>query len=203
MVYKNEQNQAASPASNCFTFEQMNIITNSIKLWMEYAFWMRALINSTISQPERQTYVAGKLFNGVIPEFYTLFEFYYGAQLAKTFMTLFTNFTTGIWGLVTALKSNNKEEINKQTVQLYHSADELANFLARINAYYSADQWKSYFYEAIRLVIDEATSIISKNFAKEVEVSDSMANLVMSMGDYMSRGILAGAYPTARTPPAR
>ena len=106
-------------------------------------------------------------------------------------------------GVAAALKNNNQDEINNQTVQLYRSADELANFLARINVYFNADQWKNLFYQAARLAIDEAVSILNKDFGKEVQISDSMANLAMLMGNYMARGILAGSYPAAQTPTAR
>lgn len=196
MVLKILQGQAPLQQSGCITFEQMNVITGLNKLWMEYAFWMRALINSTLNDSEREGFIADKLFNGVMLDFFNLFELYYGAQLAKTFMDLFTNFATGSWGLIRALKNNNPEEINAQTVQLNRRADELADFLAQINVYYSADQWRYLFYQAIRLIADEALSIINKDFEREIEVSDSMANLAMLMGDYTARGLLAGFYPS-------
>jgi hypothetical protein len=197
MVLKILQDQAPLPQAGCITFEQMNIITNLNKLWMEYAFWMRALINSTLIDSEREGFIADKLFNGVMLDFFNLFEFYYGAQLAQTFMNLFTNFATGAWGLLRALKNNNEAEINAQTVQLNQRANELADFFAQINVYYSADQWRYLFYQAIRLIIDEALSIINKDFDKEIEISDSMANLAMLMGDYTARGLLAGLYQPA------
>lgn len=191
MVNKDQQEQAPFPDSGCFTFEQLNVMTNSNKLWMEYAFWVRALLNAVISEPEKEPYIADKLFNGVIPEYFILFEFYYGTQLAETFRSLFTNFAAGAWGLVRALESSNEEAINVQTTQLYQIVDELADFLAQLNTYYSAEEWKEFFYRAIELIIDETLALIQKNFQREVEISDSMANLAMQMGSYMANGIIS------------
>lgn len=191
MIYKSQDN--ALPETRYITFEQMNIITNSNKLWMEFAFWVRALIESVIRDPERESVIANKLFEDVIKEFYILFEFYYGTQLAQQFMNLLTNFTTGIWRLVEALKNNNTEQVNEYTMQLYQTADDLARFLAQINLYYDESQWRNLFYQAIRLVIDEATSLLSNDFEREVEVSSSMADLVTLMGNYMARGIISGS----------
>ena len=191
MIYKSQDN--ALPETRYITFEQMNIITNSNKLWMEFAFWVRALIESVIRDPERESVIANKLFEDVIKEFYILFEFYYGTQLAQQFMNLLTNFTTGIWRLVEALKNNNTEQVNEYTMQLYQTADDLARFLAQINLYYDESQWRNLFYQSIRLVIDEATSLLSNDFEREVEVSGSMADLVTLMGNYMARGIISGS----------
>jgi hypothetical protein len=193
MAYRKQQERmpAAEPGPGCYTFEQMNIMTNSNRLWMEYAFWMRALIDSTAIGSEREEYIAGKLFDDLMQEYFLLFEFYYGTQLARTFRSLFTNFASGAWGLVRAIKSNNAEEINAQTVQLYQRADELSDFLGRINPYYNANEWKNFFYQAIELVIDEALSVINKDYAREIEISDSMADLSMLMGNYMAGGLLA------------
>ena len=199
MIYRKQQEQTPLPGSGCITFEQMNIMTNSNRLWMEYAFWMRALINAAISDPEREEYIAGKLFNGVMLEYFLLFEFYYGTRLAETFRSLFTNFASGAWGLVRAIKSNNEAAINAQTRQLYQSADQLSDFLGQLNSYYDANEWKNFFYQAIQLIIDEALSIINKDFAREIEISDSMADLAMLMGNYMGNGILAGSNPPAKT----
>lgn len=199
MIYKNESIRTLFPGKNYITFEQMNIINNSNKLWMEFAFWMRSLIYTTIRDPVRQTFVANKLFNGVALEYYILFEFYYGTELAKQFMNLFTNYITGAWRLVEALRNNNTEEVNTQTVLLYQGADNLAAFLAKVNLYYSEEQWKNLLYQSIQLIIDEAIAISREDFEKEIEISSSMADLVMIIGDYMARGIIAGSLPIDQT----
>lgn len=186
------QNNSLSP-TQYITFEQMNIITNSNKLWMEFAYWVRALIYSTIKDTERQPFIANKLFEGVVRDFHTLFEFYYGTQLALQFMDLFTNFITGIWRITEALKSNNPEEADTYTAQLYQTVESLAKFLAQINLYYDEDQWRSLLYQAVRLVIDEAASILSNDFEKEIDVSSSMADLAIMIGNYMARGIISGS----------
>lgn len=191
MVNKFQNN--ALPEMQHITFEQMNIITNSNKLWMEFAYWVRALIYSTIKDPERQQFIANKLFEGVAAEFYTLFEFYYGTQLAQRFMNLFTNFMTGIWRIAEALKSNAPDQVNAYTAQLYQTVDSLAKFLAQINLYYEEDQWRNLLFQAVKLAIDETTSILSNDFQKEIEVSSSMADLSIMLGNYMAGGIISGS----------
>ena len=193
MVKKSQNN--TSPGTQYITFEQMNIITNSNKLWMEFAYWVRALIYSTIKDPERQQFIATKLFEGVVVEFYTLFEFYYGTQLAQRFMNLFTNFITGIWRIAEALKGNDPDLVNAYTAQLYETVESLAKFLAQINVFYEEEQWRYLLYQAVKLAIDETTSILRNDFQKEIEVSSSMADLSIMFGNYMARGIISGSMP--------
>lgn len=85
MVYKQEQDQPASPGLNNLTYEQVNVITNAVKLWIEYFFWMRSLIEYTINAPERLPFIAGKLYNDVIPKFYSLFEFFLRYPVSENF----------------------------------------------------------------------------------------------------------------------
>jgi len=187
----NKSQNTVLPETHYITFEQMNIITNSNKLWMEFAYWVRALIYSTIKDPERQPFIANKLFEGVVPQFHTLFEFYYGTQLAQQFMSLFTSFISSIWGVAVALKSNNQEQANSYTSQLYQTIDSLAKFLAQINIYYDETQWRNLLYQAAKLSIDEATALLTNDFKKEIEVSSSMADLADTIGNYMARGIIS------------
>lgn len=193
MIHPSQMNEL--PQKRYITFEQMNIITNSNKLWMEFAYWVRALIYSTIKDPERQAVIAKKLFEGVTAEFYTLFEFYYGPELAQKFMNLFTNFITGMWRLTEALKTNNPQQINDSTVQLYQAAGNLAGFFAQINLYYDETQWNNLLSQAVKLAIDEAVSILSNDYEKEIEVSSSMADLAVMIGNYMARGIISQSMP--------
>lgn len=180
-----------SPGTRYITFEQMNIVTNSNKLWMEFAYWVRALIYSTIKDPERLPFIANKLFGGVAGEFHTLFEFYYGSQLAQQFMSLFTSFITGIWRITEALKSNDSGQADTYTAQLYQIADSLAKFLAQINLYYEEAQWRNLLNQAVKSAIDEAASILGNDYKKEIEVSSSMADLAILIGNYMARGIIS------------
>jgi len=108
-------------------------------------------------------------------------------------MNLFTNFITGIWRIAEALKNNTPDQVNAYTAQLYETVDSLAKFFAQINLYYEEEQWRTLLLQAVRLAIEEITSILGNDFQKEIEVSSSMADLSIMLGNYMARGIFSGS----------
>lgn len=175
----------------CLTYEQMNIITNTQNLWLRMGFLIRNLMIAVFRDPDRVQSTADQLYNFLTADFYHYFSFVYGPQIAQQFTNYLTNGISDIWRLFEGISTNNQEAVNSATVDLYSIADQLSAFLASINPYWSADQWRSFFYQFNRTTIEEAMALASNDFTKEYQLFDQVEKLGLVMGDYMARGTIA------------
>ncbi|MHC1723183.1 MAG: hypothetical protein AB9836_08275 [Aminipila sp.] len=82
------------------------------------------------------------------------------------------------------------EAANEYTKQLYENAEERAIFLSEINPFWSKEEWINLFYPFIQMTIEESTTLLNKEYDKNVEVYDRILNHTSKMGDYFSRGII-------------
>lgn len=175
----------------CLTYEQMNIITNAQNLWLRLAFLIRDLMIAVFRDPDRVQSTADQLYNFLTADFYQFFSFVYGPQIAQQFTNYLTNAIADAWRIFEGIATNNQEAVNSSTVDLYKLADQSSAFLASINPHWSEDQWRSYFYQYIRISIDEALAFASNDFDKEYQLFGQEVKLALLMGDYMARGIIA------------
>ena len=195
MIGKNRSQIEPGADSNFITFEQMSIIANSQRLWMQLAIWIRDLSYTVFRDSERKAITFNRLYQGVTMDFYNMISIFYGNEIAQQFLNLFSNFILNLWHVMESLNENNQKAINTNTVQLYQSANVFAQFFSRINLYWDEAQWKSLLYQYIRMKIDNALAIAAKDFEREVVVFDRIQNLAILMGNYMARGIIARNLP--------
>lgn len=175
------------------TYEQMNIITSTQTLWARLGFLIRDLMIAVFRDPDRVESTAEQLYNLLAVDFYNLFSFVYGSETAQQFINYSSRAITDLWSLLEGISTNNQEKVDSSTVDVYKTADQLSTFLASINPYWSADQWKNFFYQYIRTTIDEALALVSNDFNKEHQLFQQLERLSALMGDYMARGIIAQA----------
>ena len=194
MVGKNQDGRETGP-DNFITFEQMSIIANSQRLWLQLALWINTLIHTVFRDSERKPVVFNRVYQGVSMDFYNMILVFYGSEIAQQFLNLFSNFILNLWRVIESLNENNQEAINTNTVQLYRSADILARFLARINLFWDEAQWQSLLYQYIRMKIDEVLAVATRDFEREIDIFDRIQDLTVIMGNYMARGIIARNLP--------
>jgi len=179
------------PGVHYLTFEQMNILINYQRLWANLALWIRSVMRSTVfNTPDLQTNV-NQLFNKVPQDFYNAFWLFYGQEISQYFLNYITRFIASALQLINAYRDNDIETINTSTSQWYQSADDLATFLASINIYWDANQWRSLLYQYIKLEIEEIIAFQNENYEQEIEIFNSKQDHSDLMGSYMARGIIA------------
>ena len=193
----NKMQEVLPKSEQYLTQEQMNIIINSQRLWLELAFTIRSLMMAVIRDPERTQSAAERLYNIVEINFYNYLRLFYGPDVAQQIINYLSNFITNMWRLFEAISTNNTEEMNASTVKLYENADQAASYLASINIYWNEQQWKNFFYQAIRITIDEATTLAAKDFEKEYQIFNRLVDLATLTGDYMARGIISRSAPSS------
>lgn len=200
MISKSESIREILPRENFLTFEQMNIINNSQRLWLRSSLWMRDFIISTMRDPERQPIIIKRLFEELPLDFYNTFRFFYGHEIAQELLNLISSFIIYTWRLAEAVKNNDTEAVNTNTVSWYQKADEIAAFLSSINIYWDESQWKNLLYQYIRLKIEQIVAIAGNNFEREMQIYDEIENLNIVIGNYLARGFIASSLATPQTP---
>lgn len=179
------------PNRPVLTWEQMNTYISSQKLWLQLAYGIRSLMLSVLRDPERTQASANRLYNVVAHNFNDYFRFFYGPETAQRITNHLIIFITNMWGLFNAISTNNTESVNVNAIELYKNADEASQYFASINPYWSAQQWRDYLHQHIRLTIQEAVALAGKEFDKEFDVLGQLEDLLTQIGDYMAAGVIS------------
>ncbi|MHB1152222.1 MAG: hypothetical protein ACYCWE_15945 [Eubacteriales bacterium] len=115
---------------------------------------------------------------------------FYGYENAEKFKTLLKDHFMISTELLYDVKTGNNEEVNKNITKWYKNADEIADFLASVNPYWSKDEWQNMLHNHIRMLEEKA---ICKNptqyDADTVNINETESQSYM-MGDYMAAGII-------------
>lgn len=189
------------PGVNYLTFEQMNTIFTFQSLWIDYSFWMRSLVNSSVfGLPDFQL-ISNQLFTTLPENLFYSFRLFYGPEISQHFLNYFTHFTASYLQLINSYKNNETDAINASTAQWYQSSDQLSEFLSRINVYWDYNQWKNLFDQFIKLNIDQLVSIRSGNYEQAVNIFYNIQYLAQILGTYMARGIISSTLGVAAGPP--
>lgn len=191
VMFKN-QDMVTMPANGrvCFNFEQINILSLFQRLWAQLSVFMRAYINTAIDHSPRAEYNAERLLE-MSGDFRNTILLFYGPELADNFNGLFTAFIARPTNIIEGFLSNNQEFVNQSVRNWYNDADQLANFFAKINLYWDEYQWRNLLYQYIQLKLQMITSLISKDYQREIRIYDRVFDLTTTMGSYMARGLIA------------
>lgn len=187
----NEDMITVIPGVEYLTYEQMNILINYQKLWSQFAMWMRNFIFSNLEDLDNLPATTKQLFDTIPLDFYNSFKMFYGPEISRQFLNVFSKFLESGLQLINAYKINDASRINSTAIQWYQSADELSAFLAKINIYWSKEQWVHLLYHYIGSVINEIIAIKSGEFENEINIYNNIDNLSDLLGSYMGRGIIA------------
>ena len=114
---------------------------------------------------------------------------YYGDQIADAYADLIREHLTIAADLVTAAVNGETEKAEQKEADWYRNADEIVEFLSRINPYYDEEAFRKMFYSHLALTKLEAVCMIQKNFELEVQVFDQIEAEALMMADMLSDGI--------------
>jgi len=91
--------------------------------------------------------------------------------------------------LVTAAANGETEKVEQLEANWYRNADEIAEFLNRINPYIDREAFRKMMYSHLALLKLEAVCMIQQNFELEVQVFDRIEAEALMMADMISDGI--------------
>lgn len=158
-------------------------------LWEQHVWWTRSFIISVaFSLPDLDAVTARLLRNP--RDFQAALEPLYGREIAAEFARLFTEHLTIAAELVQAAKAGDTARAADAERRWYRNADEIACFLARINPFWSVEEWRDMLHEHLAITKDEAVATLSMNFERSIQIFDQVELQALEMADVMTEGIV-------------
>ena len=158
-------------------------------LWEEHIFWTRLTVNSIVGHlPDEKETTARLLRNAT--DFAAIFQPFYGQQIANLFAELLRAHLTLAAQLTTALRDGKTRVAQDVQRRWFANADDIADSLARINPYWSREEWRNMMYEHLRLTSREVSARISKYYKENVATNDLIEPQALQMADELTSGIV-------------
>lgn len=158
-------------------------------LWTQHVMWTRSFIISTAASLDDLKYVTERLMRNPA-DFAKILCNYYGSKKAQKFQQLLTEHLSIAGALVGALKAGNTDLANTERKKWYANAEEIAEYLACINPYWSKEKWKCLLDEHLKMTEEEAVYRLNGNYEKDIAKYDLISCQALAMGDYMAEGII-------------
>lgn len=174
---------------NGLSCNQLELSNTIRRLWMEHVLWTRFFIVSTASSLPDLPFVTRRLLQNPV-DFAKVLQPLYGKQTAMQFQQLFTDHLLIAAELVNAAKAGNTTEAEKQRRLWYENAEEIAQFLASINPYWSRSTWKDLLFLHLKMTEDEAVYTLTGQYEKSIAEYDAIQAEALKMADVMTCGIL-------------
>ncbi|MGN0468189.1 MAG: acetylglutamate kinase [Acutalibacteraceae bacterium] len=157
-------------------------------LWSQHVYRTRFFIISTLSNLPDLPFVTKWLLQNP-NDFAVLFERFYGKAKANEFRKLFTEHLTIAAELVNSAKNNQKDKVLSARKKWYENAEAIAEFLARINPFWSVKKWTQMLNTHLELTEKEVLLRLAGKYQEDINNFNTIENSAMLMADYMSDGI--------------
>lgn len=176
-------------SKNCLTCRQLQLSNKFRQLWNEHVLWTRSFIVSTaLCLPDIEAVTDRLLQNPC--DFARVLRRFYGRHKAETFKRLFTDHLLIAAALVTAAKTGDCEEYEKQRRLWYRNAEDIAKFLASINPFWKVCLWRGLLFDHLRMTEDEAAYILDGQFERSIRIYQCIQQEAMKMADVLTCGIV-------------
>ncbi|HML36996.1 MAG TPA: hypothetical protein PKA19_06215 [Bacillota bacterium] len=167
----------------CITYDQMNAIFGVRMFWFELATWIRSYMLSRYLGLENTEEVFERL-KQVPVEYVSFLRQIFGDAVAENYVELFNQYIDLVAALITAQMEGNVDEINRITQLLYQNADQRAVFIAALNPQWSEEEWRARLYDNLRSTIDESTSFLTQDYARNIDIFSRILDQAESTSNY-------------------
>ncbi|MDR7870723.1 MAG: hypothetical protein RIN55_07700 [Tissierellaceae bacterium] len=173
----------------CITRNELDIIKEFRLLWNQHSEWTRMAIDAIVFNLPNEEQVVNRLLRNP-KDFGMTFSRFYGSSIGNRFSDLLTEHLVLAADLIKAILAGNLEEANEINARWYRNAEEIAEFLGRINPCWSEEEWREMYFEHLQFVADEAMTLINGEYQRNIDVYDALEEQAMEMADTMSEGII-------------
>jgi len=167
----------------------LNLNNNLRELWEEHILWTKLVIMSIASGSPDIQLVSQRLLRNA-NDFEKLFMPLYGPTASEKFRELLKQHILLAADLVNAAKKKDNTQVNLIETKWYKNADEIADFLSRINPYWDRNDVKKMMYEHLVLLKSEAVSILTNKYEDSISLFDKIEDQALMMADMYTEGIL-------------
>lgn len=175
----------------CLTLEQVNEIYRIRMIWFDLTAWTRNFMLSKFKGIGDENDVHARL-QQVPAEFVNeLRQFFGNLPIFESYQQALNKYVDLIDSLTTAMMEGNTDEVNRIVQQLYRDADERAAAFASLNpTYWSQSELKTRLYNNIRTTIDEASSFLTGDYARNLALYSTLLDQAESISGYISDGLI-------------
>lgn len=186
MIYKNEvQNPVLSP--NYIT-SQINFIFRARMLWRDMATWLRSYKVSLYGGVGNTDELSQRLYR-LPTEYGNILRVFFGDQNTQQLINLLSQYISILQSLFSAQIDNDISRINNLTQQAYQNVNSTAALLASINPYWAQSEWATLLNSFTGMQIGEATTFLTKDYTRNINIFDNILSLTNIIGDYFSEGL--------------
>lgn len=166
----------------------VDLVNTFRTLWSQHVMWTRSFIISTAADLGDLQDVTSRLLQNPA-DFANVLKPYYGDEKAKKFASLLTEHLAIAGRLVNDAKAGNTDAVNEERKKWYSNADEIADYLASVNPYWSKQEWTMMLHDHLKLTEEEAVNRLTGQFAKDIALYDAIEYQTLMMADRMAAGI--------------
>ncbi len=180
---KNITTQTTHSVVSAATFKN-----NMRKLWEEHVSWTRNVILCIVDELPGKAQAEKRLLQNE-DDIGSAFKPYYGEAAGKELTALLYPHITIAAEVVTALKTGNTIVRDEASKRWYANADEISEFLSKVNPKWKLDDMKSMMNNHLRLTTDEAVQRTKKKYDADIVAYDTIHNEILKMADMFADGI--------------
>jgi len=113
-----------------------------------------------------------------------------GDEATEKYINLLSQYIILLQSLFIAQINNDVNSIDDLTKQIYQNTKERAALFAQMNPYWSQSEWITLMNAFTQMQIEEATTFLTRDFDRNIEIFDRILSLTTIMGDYFSEGLM-------------
>lgn len=166
------------------------ILNNHLRLlWEQHVYWTRMfLISVAFALPDKEL-VTNRLLRNPLDFEAALIPFY-GKEIAAKFEDLFTAHLVIASELVNAAKEGNTSAATDAEKRWYENADQIAEFLSKINPFWSMKEWQKMLYTHLAMTKEAAVDILTQKYEDSITDFDEIEKQALEMADMMVMGMM-------------
>lgn len=158
------------------------------KLWEDHIVWTRNVIFCLVDDlPGADQAVKRLLLNQ--DDIGKAFIPYYGEKAGTQLTELLYPHITIFPEVIKAAKTGDKIALDKANERWYKNADEISEFLYKLNPIWKLEDVKLMMHNHLKLTTEEAMNRIKKDYDADVVTYDQIHHEILKMADMFSDGI--------------
>jgi hypothetical protein len=190
-ITSGSQTNPALGTQQCLTLEQVNEIYKIRTIWFDLTTWTRNFMLSKFKGIGDVNDVHARLQQVPTDFVNTLKQFFGDLPIFESYQQALNEYVDLLDSLTTAMMEGNTDEINRIVQQLYRDADVRAEAFASLNpTYWDANNLRNRLYSNIRNTIDEATSLLRGDYARNLDIYSTLLDQAESISGYLAAGLI-------------
>lgn len=159
------------------------------KLWEDHVIWTRNVILCIVDDLPGENEAVARLMKNQ-DDIGNAFKPFYGEEAGNKLAELLKIHVNISAEVIRAAKADNHITLDDANKRWYANADDISEFLNRINVKWALADLITMMNEHLKLTSNEAEQRINKNYGADVVAYDKVHNEILKMADMLSAGII-------------